>query len=43
MTNAATPKLELLPKSFGWDAPAPVLPDASGFYPVAMPGRTVCV
>ncbi len=41
--DALNSKIELLPKSFGWDATPPVLPDANGFYPVAMPGRTVCV
>ncbi|HEY5913546.1 MAG TPA: Gfo/Idh/MocA family oxidoreductase [Verrucomicrobiae bacterium] len=41
--DAFNSKIELLPKTFGWDATPPVLPDADGFYPVAMPGRTVCV
>ncbi len=41
--EALNSKIELLPKAFGWDAPPPVLPDANGFYPVAMPGRTVAV
>jgi myo-inositol 2-dehydrogenase / D-chiro-inositol 1-dehydrogenase len=41
--DAVNSKIELLPKTFGWDAAPPVLPDANGFYPVAMPGRTVCV
>jgi len=41
--DAINSKIELLPKTFGWDAPPLVLPDANGFYPVAMPGRTVCV
>jgi hypothetical protein len=41
--DALNSKIELLPKTFGWDASPPVLPDADGFYPVAMPGRTVCV
>jgi len=39
--DALNSKIELLPKTFGWDAPPPVLPDANGLYPVAMPGRTV--
>jgi predicted dehydrogenase len=41
--DAFSSKIELLPKSFSWDATPPVLPDAHGFYPVAMPGRTICV
>jgi myo-inositol 2-dehydrogenase / D-chiro-inositol 1-dehydrogenase len=41
--EAINSKLELLPKTFGWDVTPPVLPDADGFYPVAMPGRTVAV
>ncbi len=41
--DALNSKIELLPKAFAWDAPAPVVPDADGFYPIAVPGRTVCV
>jgi myo-inositol 2-dehydrogenase / D-chiro-inositol 1-dehydrogenase len=41
--EAFNSKLDLLPKAFAWDAPAPVQPDADGFYPVAMPGRTVAL
>ncbi len=41
--DAINSKIESLPKSFGWTATARVLRDADGFYPVAMPGRTVCV
>lgn len=41
--DAFNSKLELLPKTFSWEAPPPVLPDANGFYPVAMPGRTVAL
>ena len=36
-------RIDLLPKTCSWDAPPPVLPYANGFYPVAMPGRTVTV
>ncbi|MHB8520683.1 MAG: Gfo/Idh/MocA family protein [Limisphaerales bacterium] len=36
-------KIELLPQTFGWDATPPVVPNADGFYPVAMPGTTVTV
>lgn len=31
---------DLLPKSYAWDADPPILPDADGKYPVAMPGQT---
>ncbi len=41
--EALNSKLDLLPKAFAWDALAPVQPDANGFYPVAMPGRTVAL
>ncbi len=41
--DAFNSKIELLPKTFGWDAQPPVVPDADGWYPVAMPGRTICV
>ncbi len=41
--EAFASKLELIPKDFSWDAAPPVLPDADGFYPVAVPGRTVTV
>jgi hypothetical protein len=30
--------LDLSPKRYAWDAPAPVLPDENGVYPCAMPG-----
>jgi len=33
--------LSLLPKEFAWDAAPPVLPNTDGFYPVAVPGKTV--
>jgi predicted dehydrogenase len=32
--------LDLHPKTYAWDAQAPVLPDADGWYPVATPGVT---
>ncbi len=36
-------KLELGPGQLTWDAPPPVLPDANGFYPVAMPATTIAL
>ena len=39
--EAIDSQLDLLPKTFAWDAAPPILPDADGFYPVAMPGQTV--
>ncbi len=41
--DAFNSKIELLPKTFAWDAPTPVVPDANGFYPIAVPGQTKCV
>lgn len=38
--KAINSQLELLPKEFSWDAMPLVLPDADGWYPVAMPGKT---
>ena len=32
--------LDLHPKEYGFDATPPVLPDAEGWYPVAVPGKT---
>lgn len=34
-------ELSLMTVELGWDAPLPVLPDANGRYPVAVPGVTV--
>jgi hypothetical protein len=31
---------DLFPKTLAWDAAPPVLPDANGYYPRAMPGIT---
>ncbi len=39
--DALNSNLSLMPKKFAWDAPPPILPDADGFYPVAVPGKTV--
>lgn len=41
--DAINSKIELLPKTFSWDALPLVLPDDNGFYPVAVPGKTICV
>ncbi len=41
--KAINSKLELLPKEFSWDALPLVLPDADGWYPVALPGKTEAV
>jgi predicted dehydrogenase len=32
--------ISLMPKAYAWDAQPPVLPNADGFYPVAIPGVT---
>ncbi len=32
--------INIMPAKFAWDANPPVLPDANGFYPIAMPGLT---
>ncbi len=41
--DAINSKIELLPKTFSWEALPLVLPDSQGLYPVAVPGKTVCV
>jgi myo-inositol 2-dehydrogenase / D-chiro-inositol 1-dehydrogenase len=33
-------ELSLMPERLAWDAPPPVLPDAAGRYPIAIPGVT---
>jgi len=41
--DAIHSKIELLPQTFSWETLPLVLPDNEGFYPVAVPGKTVCV
>jgi myo-inositol 2-dehydrogenase/D-chiro-inositol 1-dehydrogenase len=41
--DALNSKKALVPDSCSWDTQPPVLPDADGFYPVAMPGKTAPV
>lgn len=42
--EAMNSKLVLVPDNLrDWNSPAPVLPDAAGWYPVAMPGTTVAL
>ncbi len=40
MDKALNSGLDIMPKAFAWDAAPPVLPDADGFYPIAVPGKT---
>ena len=35
-----TSGLNIMPKEFAWDAMPPTLPDANGYYPIAVPGKT---
>ena len=39
--DALNSNLSLMPKKYAWDAAPPVLPDEYGYYPVAVPGKTV--
>lgn len=32
--------IDIMPKTFAWDADMPIKPDANGNYPVAIPGKT---
>lgn len=40
---AMNSQIDVMPKSYAWDAPTPVNPDKDGFYPIAIPGKTVTV
>ncbi|MCC6232712.1 MAG: Gfo/Idh/MocA family oxidoreductase [Verrucomicrobiales bacterium] len=39
--DAYNSQLDVMPKTYAWDAPTPVNPDKDGFYPIAVPGKTV--
>jgi myo-inositol 2-dehydrogenase / D-chiro-inositol 1-dehydrogenase len=41
--DALESEINLFPDKLAWDAMPKVLPDADGFYPVAVPGRSVVV
>jgi predicted dehydrogenase len=41
--DALNSNISLMPEHLAWDAQPKVLPDANGLYPIAVPGRTVCV
>ncbi len=34
-------QIDVMPKTYAWDAPTPINPDKDGFYPIAVPGKTV--
>ena len=38
--DAMNSDLSLMPATFAWDATPPVVPDADGYYPIAIPGVT---
>lgn len=38
--EAINSKAQLMPEKVTWDMPPPVVPDAAGNYPIAIPGRT---
>jgi predicted dehydrogenase len=41
--DAINSKLQLMPEEVTWEMAPPVVPDAEGNYPVAIPGRTVAL
>ncbi len=41
--DALNSKIDLMPKTFAWDAIPPVLPNKDGLYPIAIPGKTITV
>ena len=38
--QAINSQISVMPKEFTWEATPPTLPDAEGFYPIPMPGKT---
>ena len=32
--------IDIMPKEFAWNAMPPIVPDADGYYPIAVPGKT---
>ena len=38
--EAINSTLDLSPKKYAFDADPPVMPDANGYYPVPVPGKT---
>ncbi len=38
--EAINSTIDLMPKRFAWDADPPIMPDAQGNYPIAIPGRS---
>jgi hypothetical protein len=41
--DAMNSNINLFPDKIAWDAMPKVLPDQNGFYPVAVPGKTITV
>jgi myo-inositol 2-dehydrogenase / D-chiro-inositol 1-dehydrogenase len=41
--EAFNSKLQLMPEKVTWDMAPPILPDADGNYPIAVPGKTVAL
>jgi predicted dehydrogenase len=41
--DAIKSKIDLMPEQYSWDAMPKVLPNEQGFYPVAIPGKTITV
>ncbi|MGE3308541.1 MAG: Gfo/Idh/MocA family protein [Limisphaerales bacterium] len=41
--DAWNSQIDVMPKTFAWDAPTPVNPDSDGVYSIAVPGKTVTV
>jgi len=41
--EAFNSKLQLMPETVSWDMTPPILPDQDGWYPVAVPGKTIAL
>jgi predicted dehydrogenase len=39
--KAFNSEIDVMPKTYAWDAPTPTNPDKDGFYPIAVPGKTI--
>jgi myo-inositol 2-dehydrogenase/D-chiro-inositol 1-dehydrogenase len=41
--DAINSQLDTMPKALGWDADPPTKPDATGHYPIPVPGQTIAL
>jgi hypothetical protein len=41
MEDAIASDVQLMPATTSWDDNPPVMPDSDGFYPIAVPGKSI--